>query len=320
MGEPIKMAVVGATGMMGEIRMRALRDDPRAEVVMAIGREAGRLREAVGEGVRLGTSLEEALAEAEAVAICTCNALHYEQVRAALSAGKHVLCEYPLVDDLEEYDELVALARENGVVLHHGLTVRAESLHRTLKKALEGLGEPRAAYYRYYGGAKWYTDPALRGDAFCALHIHFIDQFIDLFGSPSGIVAHGIERDRQFSATAMLQWASGLAGTIEFAMGFADRPGYMGTIVTTDGWCGFSADPEMHVTVDRGGERLTVPVPPDTSKAEDTSSFLDEVLGTGGPLSDLGTGREAIAWCLQCTATKGEAGKRGSTAEDDTTG
>jgi len=310
MSEPVRVAVIGATGMMGQARVQHLRDDPRGEVVMAVGRDLDRLREAVGEGVRLTRDLGEALAsdDVDAAVVCTPNLLHYEQVKAALTAGKHVLCEYPLVDDVEYYDELVALAEERGVVLHHGLTVRAESLHRTMKSALGTLGEPRAAYYRYYGGAKWYTEPVLRGDPFCALHIHFIDQFIDLFGSPNGIAAHGVEKDGQVSATVMMQWPSGLVGTIEFAMGLADRPGYMGTIVTTDGWCGFSADPELHVTVDRAGERTIIPVPPDTSKVEDTRSFLDEVLGTGGPLSNLATGREAISWCLECARTATEAG------------
>ncbi|MBM3472439.1 MAG: Gfo/Idh/MocA family oxidoreductase [Armatimonadetes bacterium] len=303
MREPVRTAIIGVTGMMGETRLGQLQEDPRAEVVMAVGRDLGRLREAIpDEGVRLATRLENVLGDdVDAVVVSTCNVLHYEQVKAALAAGKHVLCEYPLVDDLGQYDELVALAQGNGVVLHHGLTVRAESLHRTMKETLAKLGEPRAAYYRYYGGAKWYIDPALRGDMFCGLHIHFIDQFIDLFGQPSGIAAHGIEKDRQVSATVMMKWASGLVGTIEFAMGFADKPGYMGTIVTTDGWCGFSTDPEMHVTVERGGERAIITPPPDTSKAEDTSSFLDEVLGTGGPLSDLETGRRAIELCLECS-------------------
>jgi len=303
MDKPVRVAVIGATGMMGQIRLGQLQEDPRSEVVMVLGRDVRRLREAVpDEAVRLATELEQVLVkDVEAVVVSTCNVFHYEQVKAALEAGKHVLCEYPLVDDLAQYDELVALARKKGVVLHHGLTVRAESLHRTMKAALSRLGEPRAAYYRYYGGAKWYIDPALRGDVFCGLHIHFMDQFIDLFGQPSGIAAHGIEKDRQVSATVMMQWTSGLVGTIEFAMGFADKPEYMGTIVTTDGWCGFSADPEMHVTVDRGDERTIITPPPDTSKAEDTRSFLDEVLGAGGPLSDLDTGRRAIELCLECS-------------------
>ena len=62
------------------------------------------------------------------------------------------------------------------------------------------------------------------------------------------------------------------------------------------------SDPEMRVSVTYGGDQRTITVPPDTSMAEDAASFLDEVLGTGGPQSDLATGRRAIELCLQCSA------------------
>jgi predicted dehydrogenase len=193
------------------------------------------------------------------------------------------------------------LAREKGLVLHHGLTVRAEGHQLALKQALQGLGEPRAAYYRYYGGAKWYVDPALRGDLFCGLHIHFIDQFVDLFGQPERIAAHGVERKGKVSAVVLMGWPTGLVATIEFGMGFTDKPGYMGTIVTTDGWCGFSMADEPQVTVEHGGKTTVTTPPPDVSKELDARSFIDQILGTGGPLSDLETGRNAIALCLECS-------------------
>ena len=304
MADQIRVAVIGASGGMGEARVSQFGEDARSRVVAACARDMDRLREAIDDGsVRLTTDPEDVWSanDVDAVAVCTCNTFHYEQVKKALEAGKHVLCEYPLVDDLEQYDELTSLAEGKGVVLHHGLTVRAESHHVALKEALHGLGEPRAAYYRYYGGAKWYVNPELRGDMFCGLHIHFIDQLADLFGQPDRLKAHGAEREGKVSAVAMMHWPGGLVGTIEFGMGFTDKPGYLGTIVTTDGWCGFAMDPEMRVTVGQGGETTVVTPPPDTSKEQDARSFLDEVLGTGGPLSDLATGRNAIALCLECS-------------------
>ncbi|MHB1133443.1 MAG: Gfo/Idh/MocA family protein [Chloroflexota bacterium] len=59
------------------------------------------------------TDLGEALAdpEVEAVVICTPNELHAEQVRQALEANKHVLCEIPLAMSLVEVDELASLAK-----------------------------------------------------------------------------------------------------------------------------------------------------------------------------------------------------------------
>jgi len=302
--EPVRIALIGASGMMGRIRLEQLNNEPRAKLVAVCGRDVDKLKRAVGEHeIGLSTRPQDLYEsdEVDAVAICIFNALHYEHAKQALQAGKHVLCEYPLADSLEQYDELAGLAQEQGVVLHHSMTVRAESLHRTMKKALADLGEPRCAYYRYYGGSSWYIDPDKRGDLFCALHIHFIDQFVDLLGQPEGLTAHGVEKDGKVSAVAMMQWPGGVTGTIEFCMGFTDKPGYMGTIVTTDGWCGFSTDPEMHVTATRGGETQTLAVPADTSKEEDMASFLDEVLKTGGPQCDLATGRNAIALCLECS-------------------
>lgn len=305
MADPIRVGVIGASGGMGKLRVGQFAAEERCRVVAACARDIRKLSEAIDDPeIELYAHPDEIfeLDTVDAVSICTPNTQHFAQIKQALLAGKHVHCEYPLCQTLDEFDELVELAQDQGRVLHHALTVRAESLHLTMKGALEGLGEPRAAYYRYYGGGGWYVDPALRGDMFCALHIHFIDQFVDLFGQPERMVAHGVEKDGQASAVVMMQFPGGLAGTIEFAMGFKDKPSYMGTIVTTDGWVGFDATGTMTVFVDEGGEEGEMNPPADTSKEEDVASFLDEILGTGGPQSDLATGRRAIELCLECSA------------------
>lgn len=301
---PVRIGIIGASGGMGKRRLEHFRAAERAIVTLASARDVRKLSEAVPEEtIRLAAHAAAVYADpaVDAVVICVPNTLHYEHVKAALQAGKHVHCEYPLTQTLEQYDELVELARAQGLVLHHALTPRAESLHLTMKGALEGLGQPRTAYYRYYGGAGWYVDPALRGDLFCALHLHFIDQFVDLFGQPNRLVAHGAEQDGQVWAVVQMQFPDGLVGTVEFAMGFADNPVYMGTIVTSDGWVGFDATGGMTVTVGEGGETGEMTPPPDLSQQEDAASFLDEVLGTGGPQCDLATGRRAIELCLECS-------------------
>jgi predicted dehydrogenase len=58
------------------------------------------------------TSYDELLArdEIDIVDICTPSSLHVAQTRAALEAGKHVICEKPLAGSLAEVDDLAALA------------------------------------------------------------------------------------------------------------------------------------------------------------------------------------------------------------------
>jgi len=49
---------------------------------------------------------------------------HYEVVMAALNAGKHVYCEWPLGASLAETEEMAAVARDKGVVTAIGLQGR----------------------------------------------------------------------------------------------------------------------------------------------------------------------------------------------------
>lgn len=55
-----------------------------------------------------------AMANVEAVVICTPPAAHYEMVRAALLAGKHVICEKPFARSLAEVDAIVDLERRSA--------------------------------------------------------------------------------------------------------------------------------------------------------------------------------------------------------------
>lgn len=75
-------------------------------------------------GVWVESDYEAALADPriEAVAIATPPHTHYNLVRRALEAGKHVLVEKPLARTSEEAAKLVALADELGLVMMPGHT------------------------------------------------------------------------------------------------------------------------------------------------------------------------------------------------------
>jgi predicted dehydrogenase len=63
-------------------------------------------------------SFEAMLADerVDVVHLATPNHLHYDEVRAVLEAGKHVVCEKPLAMNSTQTAELLALAQESGLV------------------------------------------------------------------------------------------------------------------------------------------------------------------------------------------------------------
>ena len=122
----IKTAVIG-TGFMGRVHTEAIRRLGNVEVA-AVAAENAELAEAFAAA----TGIEKAVAdyneiladpEIEAVHICTPNALHYPIAKAAMLAGKNVLCEKPLATSYAEARELVELAKEKNVAncLNHNL-------------------------------------------------------------------------------------------------------------------------------------------------------------------------------------------------------
>jgi predicted dehydrogenase len=68
---------------------------------------------------------------------------HYEVVMAALNAGKHVYCEWPLGANLAETDEMAALARDRDVVTAIGLQGRHDPTLTFIKELYDQgwLGE-----------------------------------------------------------------------------------------------------------------------------------------------------------------------------------
>jgi predicted dehydrogenase len=63
--------------------------------------------------------------EIDAITVVVRVPSHYEPTKAALEAGKHVYCEWPLGKTTDEAVELAALAKRNGLTTAIGLQARA---------------------------------------------------------------------------------------------------------------------------------------------------------------------------------------------------
>ncbi|MFN3802026.1 Gfo/Idh/MocA family protein [Belliella pelovolcani] len=135
----IKAAIVG-TGFIGPAHLEALRRIPNIEVValcevnIELAREKATLL-GIPEAYTFEAMLQNP--EIDVVHICTPNFLHFSQSKAALLAGKHVVCEKPLATKIEEAEELVALAKEKGLVNAVHFNLRYYPMVRQMKTMRE---------------------------------------------------------------------------------------------------------------------------------------------------------------------------------------
>jgi predicted dehydrogenase len=108
-------------GYWGPNLVRNLSSSPATELVAICDRDRARVT-AIGAQFPAARQLFDsaevfAADDIDAVCVATPVASHYALVKGALEAGKHVLVEKPFVQDVAQAEELVALARERGLVL-----------------------------------------------------------------------------------------------------------------------------------------------------------------------------------------------------------
>lgn len=80
----------------------------------------GEAANAIASGIedcKVCSSAEELYEQVDAVYIATPHLSHYDYIKAAINAGKHVLVETPMVLNGEQAKELFALAEKKGVIL-----------------------------------------------------------------------------------------------------------------------------------------------------------------------------------------------------------
>jgi len=172
---PSAAAVVGL-GFVGKAHLEALR---RLGIPVRgiLGSSPERTREAVRElKIDRGySSLDELVKDTSvsAVHVCTPNYVHHDQAKAALEAGKHVMCEKPLAMNTRESQSLIGLASGQGRVGAVTYNLRYYPLcHEARALVKRGvIGEPRLIHgsflqdwLLYPTDWNWRLQPELGGD------------------------------------------------------------------------------------------------------------------------------------------------------------
>ncbi|NQU74975.1 MAG: Gfo/Idh/MocA family oxidoreductase [Planctomycetes bacterium] len=116
----LKLAVIGA-GRMGKLHARVLSEMPEVELVgIADVKEALAASVAAERGCRCFTNAADLVEEADAAVIAVPTVSHMAVARPFVAAGKGVLIEKPLADDLHSAQELIALAKRTRAVIQVG--------------------------------------------------------------------------------------------------------------------------------------------------------------------------------------------------------
>src|SRR5260370_24920100 len=122
----LKTAIIGA-GLMGKVHAENVRRLGNVEIAAGAASSDEKARQfGQGIGVERTTGDYRTLlkdTEIQAVHVLTPNALHHPMCKAALEAGKHVLCEKPFTMSADEARELVGLAGKTGLAncIQHNL-------------------------------------------------------------------------------------------------------------------------------------------------------------------------------------------------------
>ena len=148
---------------------------------------------------KLYRSIEEMLADdsLQLIIVNTPTHLHFQNARAALEAGKHIVVEKPFTVTVKEAEQIAALAQSKNLFLSIYQNRRYDGDYRAVKDVLEKklLGELREVEIRYdryrpIPAGKPHKEGDLPGAGIIYdLSPHLVDQALQLFGWPQSLCA-----------------------------------------------------------------------------------------------------------------------------------
>jgi predicted dehydrogenase len=231
MSAPLKVGLIGLGGVARRIHLPAIAALPDVQLVGAveISPDAARLAQRQFPIPRVYESVGDLLAQSrpDMVIVGTPPALHFEQAKAALEAGAHVLCEKPFTATLSEADRLIAGARRAGRLLAVNNQYRYMTLYRQTRERLRAgeFGPP----YQIQVWQQMYHPPSFEKNWRASLvrstlyefGTHALDLVCFLFDAlPTAVTArtprvpHGVDSD--VLVVALLDFPGDRVATLNF--------------------------------------------------------------------------------------------------------
>ena len=236
MHQPLRAAVIG--GGVGKQHIAAMQELPEQWSVLAICDLDRAKAEAIAAEYqlpRVATDLAELLRmdDLDVIAICTPPHLHYDQIQQVMAAGKHAICEKPLVGSLREVDDLIRFERESGRRMMpifqyrfgHGLQklkylVEQGLTGKAYVSTVETAWRRRAPYYAVPWRGKWQTE---LGGTLLGHAIHTHDMLTYILGPIRSVFARTATRIHQIEvedcASISIELADGSLASLTATVG-----------------------------------------------------------------------------------------------------
>jgi predicted dehydrogenase len=210
MSKQIRIGVVGC-GYWGPNLVRNFRALPECQLKMMCDISKDRLKHLTSlyPGVKGEMNYEHMLngVGLDAVVVATSVKLHFPMAKAALLSGKHVFIEKPMASSSEQCAELVAIAKQKGLVLMVGHTFLYSPAVARIKEIIDrgDLGEIRYICARRLNLGLFQTDINVAWDLAphdISIVLHLLEQFpMSVNCRGSAHVTPGIEDVTSMSLT-----------------------------------------------------------------------------------------------------------------------
>lgn len=137
----MNVCVVGATGAFGRKHLDAICEIEGVRVTAMVSPEQDKLDQLIteyGHDSKGFTNLSDALEldEVEAVILATPTQMHAAQAIECMEAGKHVLVEIPMADNIEDSYRVVEAQKKSGKIAMAGHTRRFNPSHQWIQNKI----------------------------------------------------------------------------------------------------------------------------------------------------------------------------------------